>query len=74
MGLEGDYGTIHIELGPDITEADADWLTDRIAGLLFTKRRLRNKDTIMSIHTDGPCETSPHCFGAFLRKREANAV
>lgn len=70
--MKGDYGTMHIELGPDVTETDADWLSERVAKIVFEKRRFRGKDILVSLHIDGDCEESPHCFGAFLRHRGAD--
>lgn len=64
--MKGDYGTIHIELGPEITPEQAEAMFDQLCE--FTTQWDEKYDYLLTMHQDGPCEDSPHCGGALLRQ------
>lgn len=72
--MSGDYGTIHIELPADVDDELAQEIFEATTEIMD---RFLSKlpDLLVSMHSDGPCATSPHCFGAeredIARKIEA---
>lgn len=60
-----EIGTIHVAIPSGMTAAEVDALYDRVTDAAFWDGAL---DVGVSMHLDGPCEKSAHCFRAFLRR------